>query len=90
MWKPTRDTDARGNPGWRIDSEDVSLIAWLPDGAGASDQEANAHLIAAAPDMLDMLRLAYSEIEGAAWSPERGEVLKSIRAAIAKATGGAV
>ena len=38
-WRYTRDTDTRGWHGYRIDSETVSLIAWLPDGDGALDQE---------------------------------------------------
>ena len=56
-WKAMPDTDTRGTPGWRIDSEDVSLLAWLADGYAAGDMsdeiEANARLIASAPQLAE-------------------------------------
>jgi hypothetical protein len=55
-WTATKDKTTRGNPSWRIDSPSISLLASLEfafwedrDGFGA----ANAHLIAAAPDLLE-------------------------------------
>jgi hypothetical protein len=58
--------------------------------AEGSEQEANAHLIAAAPEMLEAL-MALNDLRGA-WSPP-DDVIKAAwakaRAAIAKATGAA-
>jgi len=45
MWRYSFDKDAQGRPGYRIDSDEVSLIAWLPVGHGAEDAEQNARLI---------------------------------------------
>lgn len=45
LWRYSFDRDARGFAGYRIDSDTVSLIAWLPVGDGAEDAEQNARLI---------------------------------------------
>lgn len=57
-WKASKDTDTRGNPCWRIDSEDVSLIAVL---TYASEEERDAgepdaKAIAALPDLIAALQ----------------------------------
>ena len=52
---------------------------------GSGDVVANAHLIAAAPDMLEALKAALSLIEIAI--PFDGEVNRMVRNAIAKAEG---
>jgi hypothetical protein len=73
------------------DSEVVSCEGILSDG------EANAHLIAAAPDLLDQLRAAVIQLEMAFSCIEAGRLdeallhcgsmMRSKKAAIAKATG---
>jgi len=58
---------------------------WAETGLGEAEQEANARLIAAAPELLDALVEAasgYSE-----FSEGDREILRKCRAAIAKATG---
>jgi hypothetical protein len=64
---------------------------WLDDSAG--NQEANARLIAAAPDLLEALKLAESRLtDFAEYLSKSGKVywlgeLETISAAIAKAEG---
>ena len=48
---------------------------------------ANARLIAAAPDMLEMLEVARDSLEVSNYEGEEDEVLAAIRAAIADAKG---
>lgn len=57
-WRATRDTDTRGNPTWRIDAPSVSLLAVLTYGTPGERAEGihDAHLIAAAPELLETLR----------------------------------
>lgn len=85
--------------GWEIFTPDYGVAAWIERGAPIR-KEADAHLIAAAPDLLlalqsacnaieslpkDALGVAYSD--GYAWSI-RDELLDTeIRPAIAKAKG---
>lgn len=56
------------------------------------ESAANAHLIAAAPEMLEALRLAHVYINGGTgYTPENHKAAyEAVRAAIAKATGEAV
>jgi hypothetical protein len=72
-----------------IDEPFMAEIATLYHGEG-EEQEANARLIAAAPEMLEAL-MALNDLRGA-WSPP-DDVIKAAwakaRAAIAKATGAA-
>lgn len=63
----------------------------LVGGARLSECEANAHLIAAAPDLLSALKSCLSAIDQNAYLAPRGssldEAFIKARAAIAKATG---
>lgn len=59
---------------------------------GTGDElKANAHLIAAAPDLLEALRIIGVQSLGSDWSAEQAVAFmkEHARAAIAKATGGA-
>lgn len=47
LWTATEDTDSRGNRGQRIDSADVSLIAWVPYGNDAARGQSHARRILA-------------------------------------------
>ena len=92
-------TQAKHTPGpWAALMQDPPTIAdrrgcrvatscALP-GQSAEEQEANAHLIAAAPDLLEALRLLLEASDGlngeSEWLDER---LNAARAAIAKAEG---
>ena len=70
-----------------IESGDSGNVArtTIPIGADAAVVEANAKLIASAPEMLDMLNgvLRAANVAGSDWSI----VLKQIRGVVAKATG---
>lgn len=67
-WRYSFDKDAKDQPGFRIDSAAISLLAWVPIGYGErTEVEANARLIAAAPELVAMLRdlvehLAFAEL----------------------------
>jgi hypothetical protein len=59
---------------------------------GSPNHSANAHLIAAAPDLLDALEQAYNAIawdipSGSFSDQEEEDLLETIRAAISKAEG---
>lgn len=91
-WSTSKDQDARGRHGWRIDSASRDLMAWAAWPSEAErdsiEAESTARLIAAAPDMLDALQ---SLVDMAATFPtelHKGhpEVLAA-RAALAKARG---
>jgi hypothetical protein len=56
----------------------------VPDGFTHANEEANARLIAAAPDLLAALQWA---MDNAEWSNDTATGTDPIRAAIAKATG---
>ncbi len=45
MWQYSYDIDTKGRPGYRIDSPEISLLAWVPIGYGDSDAEQTAKLI---------------------------------------------
>ena len=67
-----------------------SALAEVPE-YGKEDSpeaEANAHLIAAAPDLLEALQEIVNAADGDGWN-QLDAGLKKARAAIAKATGGA-
>ena len=61
-------------------------VALLCDGNN-SEINANAHLLAAAPDMLAALTLAEIAADPTATADERAKAKSAIRAAIAKAEG---
>lgn len=76
---------------YEIGSESVSLRLAFTYGEGETD-EANARLIAAAPDLLDVVKEANAELERL--NDPRGfvsmrqmRIMEKARAAIAKATG---
>lgn len=51
------DKDTQGREGFRIDTPDVSLIAWIPIGYGErAEVEANARLFANSRDLLNMVK----------------------------------
>ncbi len=52
--------------------------------------DANARLIAAAPDLLELARQIIGADEDDTWSSDRGWLVERARAAIAKAEGSAV
>ncbi len=67
----------------------VCIVDLLP---GDEESKANAHLIAAAPDLLEALKLCEGNISSLLASTHPrvyGEWLDFVRAAIAKAEGGA-
>lgn len=79
----------------------VAHIRWARREADGAEVDANARLIAAAPDLLEALRLAIQFVEkpklvdalrdlpdGWAEPVSRDATLQAARAAIAKATGG--
>ncbi len=59
------------------------------DGDPSGNSEDDARLIAAAPDLLEALRVCASQSIGADWTPEQALafIKQHARAAIAKATG---
>ena len=73
------------------DHDAIAQVVWLMEddekmGRNSPTEEANARLIAAAPDLLQALIDAVDLIETV--SPFEGDTLRNARAAIAKATGG--
>jgi hypothetical protein len=52
------DTDSRGFKGFRIDSDTVSLLAWLPEGASAISAEETARLFVASVNAINALAKA--------------------------------
>lgn len=58
-----------------------------PDGASKEECKANAQLIAAAPDLLDVAKYIVDRAEYQKWD-EKDALLVCARFAIAKATGG--
>tara|TARA_R110000868_G_scaffold233914_1_gene487616 strand:- start:2131 stop:2442 length:312 start_codon:yes stop_codon:yes gene_type:complete len=93
-WRASRDKDARGWHGWRIDSASRALMVWAAwpseEERDSNEAEATARLIAAAPDLLDALQTAAMALIG---YTHRNEIIENAivaaRAAIAKATRGA-
>jgi hypothetical protein len=75
-----------------IRTEDGYLICELPFGALGDPEEANARLLAAAPDLLNACQLivAYDEddqADGIKFMQAYADALHAARAAITKATG---
>lgn len=62
------------------------VAACGPTAAGSEQQEANARLMAAAPELMDALKALLNYDNLGAY--ERADVRQKARAAIAKATGG--
>ena len=60
---------------------------WAETGLGEGEQEANARLIAAAPELLDALTEIVAAADGDGWK-QLDATFAAARAAIAKATGG--
>ena len=91
-------SESKHTPGpWRVgvtsDAGEVDVIAeggWFVavacDSAGDGDTEANANLIAAAPDMLEALEKLVSRIDETR-GPTADTALAAARAAIKKARG---
>ena len=73
-----------GTTEWRVDAGTWG-IAICADFPGDGEVEANARLIAAAPDLLYALEEALHLIE--TLTPLEGSTVRIVRAAIAKATG---
>ena len=69
------------------DGQPIAFVNWTAYDAG----QENARLIAAAPDLLDALRICATQSTGPDWTPEQALafIKQHARAAIAKATGGA-
>lgn len=68
----------------RRDGDSVSIAADIVDPDTCNPSEANARLIAAAPDLLAALKHCSGWVEAYG----RSELRREVRAAIAKATGG--
>lgn len=76
---------SRGNSRLRVMSDAVPYDVATMNHAGNDEAEAaNAHLIAAAPEMLDALRYMVANAEAEGWS---GLMLGDARTAISKAEG---
>lgn len=73
--------------GWSIRIADGSAIAYVL-GEKNPELQANARLIAAAPELLEALKQIVDAADGGGWNQLDASFLKA-RAAIAKATGAA-
>lgn len=74
-----------GDNGYEITSGNI-IIAQVTDEPCATQEDANARLIAAAPDLLEALEMADAALSGA--NMDMKAVERKTRAAIAKAKGG--
>jgi hypothetical protein len=83
-WSYTFDKTVQGIPAYRIDSATLSCMASLVigDDTVADEVKANARLIAAAPELLQLLSVTVSYLD------PRSELYGQVRRAIAKAKGG--
>jgi hypothetical protein len=76
---------------WTINASPKNVVCGISGGAmiDKSDEEleANARLIAAAPDLLDALRCCLAMIEGEGLDELHGDLAEVVRAAIARAEG---
>jgi hypothetical protein len=84
-WESIRTTAPRG---WIVTANDRAYdLAIVRDGSGMTENESNARLIAAAPDLLETSRrLAWIRENGCSHE-EYEESIRAHDAAIAKATG---
>jgi len=66
-WRYSADINVQGNPIWRIEAPTVSALASLSyaDGVDRAVGEPDARLIAAAPELLTMLKRALDVIDAA-------------------------
>lgn len=88
-WGWSHRETANGNYSTQVydaSGKEIATIAWYPvrvSNITMTSREANARLIAAAPDLLGALQAAldYGSMTGASWIEDKA------RAAIAKATG---
>lgn len=69
---------------WSFNDPDAEIICTMPD---AANQQANARLIASAPDLLEALRAVLELNHHHAHAPFAPDVAKICQTAIAKATG---
>ena len=75
--------------GYRIEANGGKVVARLPTHCPLTGEDpANAYLIAAAPELLDVCQMVLAEIDGNPDIPDHDKQL--LREAIAKATGQAV
>jgi hypothetical protein len=83
-WKCDWSIQVGGNikSGWQVfDSNETELVIDIPD---SEEAEANAQLIAAAPELLDACQKALSLLKAL---EVRGDSVRFLEQAIAKATG---
>jgi len=81
---------AEHTAGWGVCVGDGNdLILRMVGRKPKAEKQANARLIAAAPDLLDALRELTIAAEAAGWDvdADNAPILKAARAALAKATG---
>ena len=89
-WYCNRLIDSSGTPYATNYTAHIDIgvcMIWAP--VGNKEQEANAHLISAAPELLEALKLCvdFIEIASIVEAPWDWEPIKEARAAIAKAEG---
>lgn len=89
-WRVERQNPSPTTGEWMIAGGKPGYLAEMRD-CGSGDVAANARLIAAAPELLDALYSALPYVEeGEEFNhPDKRNLSKTIRALIAKATGGA-
>lgn len=89
--------EPRDGPNWRVHSEDYGTIAYLADpyhAAPKGEIEANARLMASAPDLLEAAKTANAFLRWLAQEGKCGDMdgwcvaQQEVSAAIAKAEGG--
>ena len=86
-WK-VRGDGSRGQ--WYVEAPSTRGDYWLvaeASGRSATENQINAHLIAAAPDLLDALRACAEYMEEYGAPVEMGSSVQRARAAIARAEG---
>ena len=84
-WRIERQNPSPTTGVWMIAGEKPGYLAEVRD-CGSGDVEANARLIAAAPDLLDALEELANGYKGNRWDVGLVPRIKKARAAIAKVT----
>lgn len=84
--------DEQGFPCVASAAHNLAICSVIDDGIDAAEQEANAHLIASAPELLEALREAVEDLEQTlrwpyGWECSEEDLLGKARAVIAKAEG---